>query len=254
MLVLSRKINEKIILPDINATLQIVGVKPGMVRLGFEGPDNVSIFREEIFNQEKWEQDQAQREKDLRKMVRRLMHDVRNRLNASTIGIALLRQQLERGLLDAIPQTLQRIEQEIAQLRKTVDDTSTTTDGRKPRHCKGDLSALLVEDDHNERELLAGYLRLAGVEVATAGDGSDALDYLNNHNQAPNFVLMDLSLPHCDGLTAAREIRKSSRFDNTKIFAVTGMERKEASVNGSSPVDGWFQKPLNPEILLREMQ
>lgn len=254
MLVLSRKLHQKILLPDIKATLQIVGIKPGMVRIGFEGPDNVSIFREEIFDPEKWQNDQQQREQDLQAMTRRLMHEVRNRLNASAIGLVLLKQQFERGMLEAIPKTIERIEQEITQLCQSVNNTSSDTETDQSKDTEQSAtSALLVEDDHNERELLAGFLRLAGVKVATAGDGADALDYLGK-NSAPDFVLMDLSLPRCDGLTAARAIRKESRYDETKIFAVTGMERNDVAINGSSPVDGWFQKPLNPELLLREMQ
>ena len=48
MLILSRRLNEKIVLPDLNITIQVVGLKPGQVRLGIEAPPGVTIFREEI--------------------------------------------------------------------------------------------------------------------------------------------------------------------------------------------------------------
>ena len=48
MLVLSRRLNEKIVLPSLNLTIQIVALKPGVVRLGIEAPAEVKVFREEL--------------------------------------------------------------------------------------------------------------------------------------------------------------------------------------------------------------
>jgi carbon storage regulator len=48
MLVLSRRLHEKIVLPGLGITIQVVGVKPGAVRIGVEAPPDVAIFREEI--------------------------------------------------------------------------------------------------------------------------------------------------------------------------------------------------------------
>jgi carbon storage regulator len=52
MLVLSRRLNEKIVLPSLNLTIQIVAVKPGMVRLGIEAPAEVKVFREELLGRD----------------------------------------------------------------------------------------------------------------------------------------------------------------------------------------------------------
>ena len=48
MLVLTRKTNEKIVFPAIQASVQIVGIQGGRVRLGIEAPENVVILREEV--------------------------------------------------------------------------------------------------------------------------------------------------------------------------------------------------------------
>jgi carbon storage regulator len=47
MLVLCRKLNEKILIGD-NVTLQVVEIEPGRVRLGISAPSNVRIFRSEL--------------------------------------------------------------------------------------------------------------------------------------------------------------------------------------------------------------
>ena len=51
MLVLSRRLHEKIQFPGLNITVQVVGIKLGVVRIGIEAPPHVKIFRAEILAQ-----------------------------------------------------------------------------------------------------------------------------------------------------------------------------------------------------------
>lgn len=48
MLVLSRRLDEKIVIGD-DIILTILEVRDGRVKLGFEAPDNVKIWREEVY-------------------------------------------------------------------------------------------------------------------------------------------------------------------------------------------------------------
>ena len=50
MLVLSRRPGEKIVLPDLNVSIHVVALKPGVVRIGIEAPRNVGVFREEVLD------------------------------------------------------------------------------------------------------------------------------------------------------------------------------------------------------------
>lgn len=50
MLVLTRKTGQKIIIND-NIEVSIVEIKGGIVKLGVEAPKNVSIFREEVYDE-----------------------------------------------------------------------------------------------------------------------------------------------------------------------------------------------------------
>ena len=49
MLVLSRRTHEKIVLPSINTTIEVVSLKGNTIRLGISAPPDVPIFREELF-------------------------------------------------------------------------------------------------------------------------------------------------------------------------------------------------------------
>jgi len=51
MLVLSRRLNEKVVFPALGVTVQVVSVKPGVVRLGIEAPSEVRVLREELLPQ-----------------------------------------------------------------------------------------------------------------------------------------------------------------------------------------------------------
>ena len=51
MLVLSRRIEEKIVLPGLGVTLQVLSIKGNTVRLGVEAPLDVKILREELLSQ-----------------------------------------------------------------------------------------------------------------------------------------------------------------------------------------------------------
>jgi carbon storage regulator CsrA len=50
MLVLSRRPQEKIVIPGLGVTIHVVSVKPGLVRIGIEAPPDVPIVREELLN------------------------------------------------------------------------------------------------------------------------------------------------------------------------------------------------------------
>jgi CheY-like chemotaxis protein len=110
----------------------------------------------------------------------------------------------------------------------------------------------LVEDNANERELMALFLRGAGLDVATAGDGGDALDYLRQRER-PDVVLLDMGLPRVDGATTVRAIRGDPAYAGLKIFAVTGHSPEEFDL-GPRGVDGWFRKPIDPVELLRNVK
>jgi carbon storage regulator len=54
VLVLTRRLHEKIVLPGLNVTIQVVGVKGDRVRIGIEAPPDIQVMREELL------QDQTQ--------------------------------------------------------------------------------------------------------------------------------------------------------------------------------------------------
>jgi carbon storage regulator CsrA len=248
MLVLSRRPNEKILLPGINTAIQVVSVKGNTVRLGIEAPPEVAIVRAELQPL----QAPAAPAESAESRLRRLRHLLRNRLNVTTVGLALLREQARAGLTAEVERTLAKMEEEVQMLRQRLEsEAATAPPPPNPTHRLH--KALVVEDDQNERELLAGFLRISGFDVDTAGDGCDALDHLRTADR-PDVVLLDMGLPRCDGAKTAREIRCNPTCAGLKIFAVTGHSPDEYDLaRGPAGIDRWFCKPIDPVVLLRAL-
>jgi carbon storage regulator CsrA len=253
MLVLARRPNEKVLFPSINTAVQVVSIKGGTVRLGIEAPPEVTILRAELQDRTAERGATTRLPEPAGSRLRGLRHLLRNRLNVTTVGLGLLRQQARAGLSDEMERTIAKIEEEMQRLQQRLESEAAQTPSQPPNPARKTRKALLVEDEENERELLAGYLRLAGFAVNTAGDGCDALDHLRA-GERPDVVLLDMGLPRCDGATTARQIRRDRACAGLKIFAVSGHSPNEYDLDrGPGGIDRWFHKPLDPALLLREL-
>lgn len=244
MLVLSRRLNEKIVFPSVPASVQAVSIKQGVVRLGIDAPGNVPVFREEVLDA-----GGAAMLLEATPDLRKLNHLIRNRLNAAGVGLSLLRLQAAqdprvKDVLDRVESELKELQREVGKVCEQGPPASASVRTRK---------ALLVEDNQNERELLSAFLRMANFDVDTAGDGAAALDYLHANGQ-PDFVLLDMMMPRCDGVTMVRTLRRDPSYDDLKIFAISGYPPEQLGIDATRVgIDRWFQKPINAEALLGEL-
>jgi CheY-like chemotaxis protein len=70
---------------------------------------------------------------------------------------------------------------------------------------------LVTDDDPHWREGLREALEPRGYETAEAGDGEEAIEVV--HRWRPHLVILDLHLPHLDGLEALRILREEGETD-----------------------------------------
>jgi CheY-like chemotaxis protein len=175
-------------------------------------------------------------------------------VDAAAAALAALADRRRDGLPADAAALLARIEDDLQALRRRLMGQHSAAPPQRRDGAGQRRTALLVEDNANERELLATFLRLAGLSVDTAGDGADALGYLATHPR-PDVVLMDMGLPRCDGPTAVRAIRHNPALAGVKIVAVTGHAAEEFNLGaGPAGVDRWFRKPVDPAVLVRELE
>jgi DNA-binding response OmpR family regulator len=69
-----------------------------------------------------------------------------------------------------------------------------------------DARLLIVEDDDQVRSSLQEYFEREGYNVAVAADGDLALEMLNQAQ--PDLLILDVQLPHVDGLEVCQAIRQ----------------------------------------------
>lgn len=246
MLVLGRKEDQKIRFPGLGITVQVLRVNGASVRLGVEAPTEVRIIRDEL---PQHESEQPSSPTRVIRLPQNLRHELRNELNSISIALHLFKEEMDAGYRQDAESTFSQL---VARLESISCNKALSREGVAAGRATN-LTALLAEDEPNEREMLAGFLRLQGYRVDTAADGLEALEYLES-NEKPSVVLVDMRMPRCDGLTAIRRIRENPAFDGTKIFAISGSTPEENQMNVEREgVDGWFMKPLNPKSLVDAM-
>ena len=233
-------------------------MKSARLRLGVTAPPGVAIFRRELLESNpelRAAEIPAAPAEEIRRTeaFAELSRALRNKLGTARVGLALAQQQLRLQRYAGAEDSLTRVAQEIdaaSDFLNSVDDPAPAASAKQSGAVR---RVLVVEDDRNECELLAGFLRLAGLEVTTARDGVDALDRLRSGDQ-PDIILLDMMLPRCDGPTTLRQICQNPKLDQAKIYAVTGHAQSFFEQNESTErIDRWFRKPLDPERLLREL-
>lgn len=108
---------------------------------------------------------------------------------------------------------------------------------------------LVVEDSKNTAKLMKAVLKRAGYEVHEAGNGSEALNLMEN--QHIDLILLDVMMPVMDGYEFTELLRSSG--DNTPILMVTAKELPEEKCKGFLVgTDDYMVKPVNEnEMLLR---
>jgi CheY-like chemotaxis protein len=84
---------------------------------------------------------------------------------------------------------------------------------------------LIVEDYEDSRFSLSKLLEIEGYEVLEAVDGAQAIDLAIKGQ--PDLILMDVTLPVVDGLSATRQIRAHEAMNDVPIIALSALDPSE---------------------------
>ena len=112
---------------------------------------------------------------------------------------------------------------------------------------------LLVEDSEDSRDGLARHLRRKGYETLIAVDGRQGVDVARA--EAPDLILMDMSLPVLDGWEATRQLKAAPPTRGIPVIALTAHamagDRERALEAGC---DDYDTKPIDLPRLLGKME
>ncbi|MEK0154018.1 response regulator transcription factor [Arthrobacter oryzae] len=104
---------------------------------------------------------------------------------------------------------------------------------------------LVIEDDHDIRELVRVVLVQAGFDVQVASSGAAGVIAAKDLN--PAVITLDLGLPDIDGFEVARQIRE---FSDAYIVMLTARaEELDTLIGLESGADDYLTKPFRPREL-----
>ncbi len=122
-------------------------------------------------------------------------------------------------------------------------------------HRLPDVPILIVEGNATSRDVLAEILDRAGMRVATAANGLDAMQKLESASLAANLfdvVIIDRSLPDTDGWDLAAGIRLTLHHHRARLILLNTPGRQtKIAVPNRVAIDGFLSKPVEEESLVQ---
>lgn len=113
--------------------------------------------------------------------------------------------------------------------------------------------ALIVEDDPDQAEMAASFLRIRQLRPMIAGDGATALEMAESFQ--PDLVLLDLMLPDVDGFEVCRRLRATESNFATPIIMVTALHGDPHRRRGFRVgADVYLTKPYGPTDLFDALE
>jgi two-component system alkaline phosphatase synthesis response regulator PhoP len=108
---------------------------------------------------------------------------------------------------------------------------------------------LVVDDEVDILELLKYNLKKEGYTVKTATNGIEAMKTAKDF--LPDLVLLDIMMPHQDGVETCRQLREMPKLVNTFIIFLTARSEEYSEVAAFDiGVDDYITKPIKPRALI----
>lgn len=114
-------------------------------------------------------------------------------------------------------------------------------------------TALIIEDNENNMELITFILEAHGYQTLRAVTGGQGISMALSSQ--PDFVLLDIQLPDMDGADALKAIRATEAGSRLPIIAVTSYamsgDRERLLAAGCN---GYIEKPIDPLLVINQIQ
>ena len=114
-------------------------------------------------------------------------------------------------------------------------------------------TALVIEDDDNNMEVITFILESSGYEFMKAETGQEGIDLALE--KGPDFIILDIQLPDMSGLEVLKKIRASELNGDIPVIAMTSFamsgDRERLLSAGCT---GYIEKPIDPGRVMKQIQ
>ena len=115
------------------------------------------------------------------------------------------------------------------------------------------VTALIVDDDRDTRELYTQYLSRSGVNTVEAEDGMHGLAKATSI--VPDVITTDLILPRMSGTELCRSLKGAERTRQIPVIVVTdSVKESEVEAAKRAGCISVLIKPCSPDVLLTEIR
>lgn len=112
------------------------------------------------------------------------------------------------------------------------------------------MKVLIVDDEVGIREVIKEYCLNESYEVLEASNGEEAIDKVNNNEV--EIIILDIMMPHMDGYTALKEIKK---IKNIPVIMLSARSDEFDKLQGFGlGVDDYMTKPFSPKELIARIK
>jgi len=111
---------------------------------------------------------------------------------------------------------------------------------------------LYIEDNAFNRILVRRILEAEGIKVIEADNAAEGIEIAEQI--VPDLILMDLSMPELDGLTATRALRQIPSLSHVPIVALTANVMPADRSRALEVCDGYIPKPIDVDNFPAEVQ
>ena len=171
-----------------------------------------------------------------------------------------LMKQPEMDLVDAVlskPVTGSNLYNAVAEARRRRGDTESLPLPAADRQKRiVGIRALVVDDSEINREVAQRILEADGATVHLATDGKSAIDWLSDHPDAVDIVLMDVQMPEMDGYEATRRLRQlPPAVAALPVVALTaGAFKTQQEAAREAGMNGFVAKPFDVDTLIETIR
>lgn len=112
----------------------------------------------------------------------------------------------------------------------------------------------LIEDEPDTADLVTLIVQEQGYQVVHAPDGQDALNKIASM-PSPSLVLLDIQLPHADGITILKQLRTTPNWGDVPVILLTAVvDPRSINQAVSLKVQDYLLKPFKRATLLRYVE